>query len=800
MTSPLPTYFSGRVHSIVFEDLSKAFYILKMSLDEEEEAPEESLFGTPDGESAFKGAASSFGQTTTVRGDVPGLSVGINTWFGFEAVWDNHPTYGRQLRITRAPVFKKTWDASTCVKILVSNGIGRTVADKLRALYGEDLAEALRDEAKILAVPGMTKFTAEHIHLRWQAARAHFLSLEFLNGLDLPQGRVRQIWSTFGDTAQAVLSDNPWALLRLEGMKFHDADSVANRLGLDTSASNLKRVEGAVLHACRSGRGFGHLFSSSGEVLTVVRSIDADFKDEDVAKAIKSLVTQSPTQLVVDRTTREGVKAIYDPWSYKIEQDGAALLLERAHKAKIRTELEAVYARSLTGNSEARSLRDAVEQFLGQYAKMGAISLSPTQTNGVRNALCESVSIITGLPGTGKTTSLKVAVLLMQEAGIPFLIVAPTGIAAKRLESVTGAKASTIHRAFKSQGNSDSKREATYAGVVGDSEGPSGGDGSQEEWGYGPGNPHPAEVIIVDESSMVDQHLLYRIVTCTRPDARLVFVGDAAQLPSVGPGNVLRDMIASKLFPTVALTEIFRQKDTSPIIHAAHAIYRGDVPEAPRGSDFSLVEVSDEEKISDLIVNAAKKLFDLHQYSFQVLSPRHNGTVGVTSLNAKLREVINPKRDGLLEMKLGPEVIREDDRIMVVKNNYQLGVYNGDVGKVATIDRKGKQVKIKIHGPPVLEVYIPFALVPSLLRLAYAVTVHKSQGQEWDIIIMPVVDSFAHQLQRNLLYTAVTRARKRVVLIGTRSALIRAVANERESARNTLLRDRLLALSKTQAP
>jgi len=789
-------YYSGRVHSVIFENEAKAFYILKMVLDASAASDKTEEKKEPDfGDMASEGVV-------TVRGDIPGMSVGVGSWFGFEGKWDNHPQYGRQLRILRAPVMKKDWDADTCEKILVSQGVGPAIAAKLRAAYGEDLATALTDAEKIEAIPGLTKFTALHIHSRWQAARAHFRALDFLNDLNLPQGRIRQIWGRFGDKAQEVLSVNPWALVQIDGVTFNDADGVAIRLGLDTSPTNHSRIEGAVLYSCRSGRGFGHLYSATGEMLSGVKSIDSQFQDRDIARAIKTLADAD--LLIVDRFVREGLTAIYDPWSYKIEHDAAEILLERAANAKMKPEIEAIYIRALLGESEvASTLLEAVNLALERFGASGSISLSAEQANGVRNAVCQPVSIISGLPGTGKTTSLRMAVTLLQEAGIPFLVVAPTGIAAKRVASVTGAPAATIHRAFKSAGISSSSRDSTYAGIVGDSEGGlSGTDGAAEEWGYSIDNPHPAEVVIVDESSMVDQHLLYRILTCTRQDARLVFVGDAAQLPSVGPGNVLRDLIASKLFPTVALTEIFRQSDTSPIIHAAHSIHRGEVPEAPRGTDFALMEMRDEDQVAELIVKAAEKLFAASQVAsrsglapttFQVLSPRHSGPVGVTTLNSRLRELLNPKQPSLREMKIGSEIIREDDRIMVVRNDYKLSVFNGDVGKVVTIDRKAKEVEIKIHGPPVLHIKVPFAKVPLILRLAYAITVHKSQGQEYDVIIMPVVDSFAHQLQRNLLYTAVTRAKKKVVLAGTRTALIRAVNNERESARNTLLCDRLLA-------
>ena len=387
------------------------------------------------------------------------------------------------------------------------------------------------------------------------------------------------------------------------------------------------------------------------------------------------------------------------------------------------------------------------------------------------------------------TTSLYAVVRILRDAGVPFLLCAPTGIAAKRLSSLTNAPAYTIHRAFQAKGSSDDKRESTYIGIVGDSDGSGAGDmGEDENWGHDAEHPHPAEVVIVDESSMVDQHLVYRLLTCTSPQCRLVFVGDAAQLPPVGPGNVMRDMVDCGLFPTVRLTEIFRQKDTSDIVYAAHAIHHGEFPESQR--DFKLVEVQNDDQASDIILKLAEKLYE-KRANFQVLSPKHAGTIGVTSLNNKLRELLNPPSPGHKEIKLGSDVIREDDRIMVVQNNYKLGVYNGDVGKVSRIDTKAKEVEVKIFGDPPLLIRIEFKEVPDLIRLAYACTVHKSQGLEYDCIIMPLMDSFRGQLQRNLLYTAVTRAKHRVFLVGTKTALVAAVRNDKEDQRNTLFRLRL---------
>jgi exodeoxyribonuclease V alpha subunit len=251
-------------------------------------------------------------------------------------------------------------------------------------------------------------------------------------------------------------------------------------------------------------------------------------------------------------------------------------------------------------------------------------------------------------------------------------------------------------------------------------------------------------------------------------------------------------MISSDNFPMVHLTEIFRQEDTSDIVYAAHEVHAGRTPEFTSKSDFTLLEEGNEDKALDIILRLAERMYNRRD-NFQILSPRHAGTLGVTNLNSRLREILNPKKSGGQEMILGKDygTIREDDRIMVVKNNYELGVYNGDVGKVSRIDRKAQLVEIKIHGTPPMLVPISFKDVPTYLRLAYAMTVHKSQGQEYDRILMPVVPSFRHQLQRNLLYTGITRAKKKVVLVGRQTALTTAIENNKEDHRNTLFIHRL---------
>ncbi len=781
-------YFSGRVHTVVYEDTPNAFYIMKVLLDEVDNPP-------------------TIDPIVTVKGHVPGLSVAVGTWFGFEAKWVTHQKYGPQLSIQRAPVLRNGWDPETAEKMLVGHGVGEFLAQRIRNHFGDDeFVSALSDADALQEVTGVTDISAAYIVQRWSSVVAHFKTLEFLSDLGLPKASVRRVWTTFGEDAIDILSSNPWALVQVDGIKFSHADEVARRLGLDLGC--LERIRGAVLYVTKTQQSFGHLFMQTGGLYGQVRVWVPDASEADIGQALVELHKEG--LLVLDKETRPGTLAIYVPWNHRMESESAVLLRDRMDEAAYGGEDRSPesYAKALgavgpvtektaqDGADLSAVVRAAVEEW-GSQVK---ITLSDLQKEGVINGLLHPVSVLTGLPGTGKTTSLRAAVSILQDAEVPFLLCAPTGIAAKRLKELTGAEAYTIHRAFSAKGSTDDGRDATYAGIVGDAKEKTGSEAQSWDWEFGPENPHPAQVAIVDEASMVDQHLLFRLLSCTAPACRLVFVGDHAQLPSVGPGNVLRDMIGSGKVPVVGLTEIFRQKDTSDIVFAAHSIHRGDVPKTDKKSDFALVQTSSEEEALEYILRIAVKLYarnnERHrlmedQDTFQVLSPRHGGTVGVTNLNAELRALLNPQSPGLAEMRLGNDTIRENDRVMVVRNNYKRRVFNGDVGKIMRVDRKAKVVEIKVFGDPPMVVEFPFNQVGKYIRLAYACTVHKAQGLEYDIIVMPLVDGFRHQLQRNLLYTAVTRARKKVLLVGTHSALAAAVMNNKEDRRSTLFPDRL---------
>jgi len=770
-------YMSGRVARVIFNNNS--FYIMRMVLDP--------------GDSGLVGEE----LNVTIKGDVSGLTVKDGTWFGFEGKWVNDAKYGKQLKILRAPVLEDGWTVETAVNMLTANGVGTGIMNQIQEHFGDDdLIDALGDAEKLKTVPGLAKFSALHVAARWESVQAHFKTLDFLTDLGVPSGMVKTIWSHFGDETEGVLSKDPWRLVEVDGITFAIANAAASRLGLKNIPA---QTRGAVLSAVKNGRGFGHLYTQTGSIAHSVNLYLSDVDQKDIITALVGL--HKDKLVVIDRKTKKGVTAVYEPWCYQMEKDAATLLISRnesaallpgeartvAYIAGLGSVGPATAAEGKKGRKKGRMER-VVLSSIKEWGAQSHLQLSPDQATGIYNALTAPVSVLTGLPGTGKTTSLQAAVRILQDAGVTFLLCAPTGIAAKNLSARTGAPASTIHRAFAAKGISENRRKRTYEGVVGESKGIIGGPSG--EWGYSQDNPFPAEVIFVDEASMLDQHLIYRLLDCTRPDARLVFVGDYAQLPSVGPGNVLRDLINAEVFPTIKLEQIFRQADTSGIVYAAHSMHRGEVPTTDK--DFHLLYRKEEQDVLAAILKIAVKLHaQRHDRTFQILSPKHQGPVGVTNLNQRLRELLNPASPGLAEAKIGKWALREGDRVMVIKNDYKLGVFNGDVGTISKVSRARKELEIKVFNHPPLLVTIPFKRVPSLLSLAYATTVHKAQGLEYDVVVMPLVTSFYHQLQRNLLYTAITRAREKVFLVGHPEALASAVHNSKEDFRMTLFLDRL---------
>jgi len=740
--------YSGRVAAIIYQN--DDFRIAKVVLD---------------------GEATT---SVTVTGAFPAQNVVVGSWVSFAGKWITHRQYGRQISVTRSPVAVQRWTEERSISALSANGVGPQL--RLQLLIhaesrGMSLVEML--DAGDLTGSGLDEMSALFVITRWRALKAHLDAALFLSEAGVPARVIGKVWSVLGDELEEKITEDPWILVRVAGIKFAEADEVARRLNVPLS--NEGRLSGAVLTAVQDVAKEGHVYALTGQVLNAVNKMipGAEIPSSQIAAAITLLHGQK--QLVVERNN-EGTVLLYDPWTHRMEVECAEILSQR--HAEAGEGLDKAYA----------------EDELNKWAQGHQVTLTETQRLAALRVLTVPVSVFTGLPGTGKTTTLRAAVSVLKDASIPFLLVAPTGIAAKRLASVTGSDASTVHRAFAAKGwkKDASERESTYVGIVGLEQGTSDDDTKKQEWGHGPENPHPAQVVIVDESSMLDLHMLYRLLQGTLPTCRMVFVGDPFQLPSVGAGDVLRDLAASKAFPHTHLHEIFRQEGTSGIVVAAHDVHAGRMPDVEQ-PDFKLIEAYDDKIASLLVMQIAKRLYD-KSVNFQVLSPRHAGDAGVTNLNEMLRLAINPPSGSRAERNLAGSVVREGDRIMVVKNDYERSVYNGDVGKVNRINHKTKELVIHVFaepGQPRQEIRYNLKDGSPPIRLAYAQTIHKSQGQEYDIIVVPMLESFGWQLQRNLLYTAITRAKKRVLIVGTRHAVWKAVQNDKANKRNTHLLGRL---------
>ncbi len=671
--------FSGRVNSVLYR--SEDFYIVKFITDE--------------------------GRTYTAKGYFPFQTTKVGTWISFEGSWIEHKTYGKQISVTRSPVEPSEWTDQRVDSVLSSNGVGPQIRSSLKVLAtskGCKLYDLVNSGD--LSDSDLDEFNQQFVLSRWKSTRMLFEASYFLSKAGVPATSLGKIWSTLGDELEEKITSDPWVLVKVAGINFKQADEVAIRLGV--SLDNPGRMRGAVLSAVSDVYKDGHSFAGPGQIVNRVNSMVPGSMAglPEVAKAIKELKEEE--QLVVERNLGE-FTAIYDPWVAMMEEFCAKALVDRKSSATV--ELE----------------KSFIESEITKWSDGMGISITDSQMKAAVSAITEPVSILTGLPGTGKTTTLQVVVSVLRDLSTPFLLVAPTGIAAKRVASVTGASASTIHRAFSASGfDTGGDRESTYVGVTGNTS-KSSIDNSGEVWEYGPGNPYPAKMVIIDECSMVDLHMLYRIMQGTAEDCRIMFVGDPYQLPSVGAGDVLRNLVESKSFTHSHLTEIFRQGNTSGIVTASHDINAGRTPDV-KSKDFKLVHCSSESEACEIIKTVATKLFE-KESNFQVLSPRHGGGAGVTNLNEVIRMEINPPSFGAGECRVMGSAIREGDRIMVVKNDYDKGVYNGDVGKVSRIDSRTKHLELRIFSGGKsgtdLVVRYPYNKGPVPIRLAYAQTVHK---------------------------------------------------------------------------
>lgn len=641
--------------------------------------------------------------------------------------------------------------------------IGAVTAKKIVDHFGMATMEVLSQEPERLKeIPRMTAAQIAHVTAEWHRHVSFRDTAIHLMDWDLSPSVIKRIYETWGDGSLAQIKANPYILTAIRGISFNAADNVALRLGipLDSPFRLAACMEYALTLA---SQGAGHLYLHVTEIM--------DFMDrmvfkEDVRRFGRTIVTEDFKAAIKDLKARDRVVVqegrVYLKALYQYEHEAARLLKyfmahEDAQGGDSRLDLD-------------------VDGFAEAYEAESGVSFSEEQREALAALPDHRVLLITGLPGTGKTTVMKAVVQYFIRQNKTVHLMSPTGIAAKKLASVVGRDAGTIHRVL-------------------------GGFDDASDWVYHEGKYFATDVVVVDEFSMVDQHLFYRLLAALKPSTRLVLVGDHAQLPSVGAGNVLSDLIRSGAVRRVHLTQIFRQDETNDIVLNAHRINAGAAPVVGNPKDphvhFKFIEYDAESNILDGLLTVVARLAATadKDTTFQVLSPKWKDDLGVTNLNLRIREVLNPLEGQRQHTFRNGVVFREGDRVMVRENDYTLGVFNGETGTVQEINAKDSKLWVRFKDDTITKVVpFPFDSVGDLLTLAFCITIHKSQGQEYDYVILPFVRSFTVQLQRNLLYTAITRARHSVYILGEWRAIDKAVQNNDVARRNSFFAERLVAL------
>ncbi len=699
------------------------------------------------------------GDLLTVVGALLGAQPGES--LRMEGRWGSHPQYGKQFTVENyTTVLPATvqgirrYLGSGLIK-----GIGPRIADRITEHFGVDTLDVIETDAKrLVEVPGLGPKRTKMIAAAWEEQKAIKEVMVFLQGVGVTTSIAVRIYKKYGDASISVVRNQPYRLAAdVWGIGFLTADRIAQAVGIPHDSPD--RVKAGLQYALSQSSDQGHVYLP---------------EDRLIADAVKLL--QVDTGLVIDclgelAADEEGVVREKVPGP-----DGepvTAVYLVPFHRAEV--SLAAQLLRLLRAPDDRMPAFQGVdwEKALGWLARRTGTELAPEQRDAVRLALTEKAAVLTGGPGCGKSFTVRSVVELARAKGAKVVLAAPTGRAAKRLAELTGAEASTVHRLLELR---------------------PGGDAA-----YDRERPLDADLVVVDEASMLDVLLANKLVKAVAPGAHLLFVGDVDQLPSVGAGEVLRDLLAEGgPIPSVRLTRIFRQAQRSGVVTNAHRINAGTPPLTQGLDDFFLFVEDDTEEVGRLTVDVAARRvparFGLDpRRDIQVLAPMHRGPAGAGTLNGLLQQAITPARPDLPEKRFGGRVFRVGDKVTQIRNNYEKGlngVFNGTVGVVTALNAEEQRLTVLTDEDE--EVPYDFDELDELAH-AYAVTIHRSQGSEYPAVVVPVTTSAWMMLQRNLLYTAVTRAKKLVVLVGSRKAIGQAVRTVSAGRRCTALDHRLLS-------
>jgi exodeoxyribonuclease V alpha subunit len=703
------------------------------------------FFNDETGFAILKVKAKGHRDEVTVLGALPAVNPG--EWLTAEGRWERNRDFGMQFRAdmlsSAAPTTREgiqKYLASGLIK-----GIGPVYARKLVEKFGERIFDIIENySARLEEIDGVGPERRKRIKNAWAEQKVIRDIMVFLHSNGVGSSRAVRIYKTYGENAIDQVRENPYRLARdIPGIGFKTADQVAQKLGIPPDS--LLRAGAGLHHALHEATGEGHCalpLDLLKETATNLLGVSAAIVDSALER---SLIAH---ELAFEKIEDEPF--IFLPALQRAEQDIAARI------------------RSLVSRPPTFPPID-FDRALAWCQRQTGKELAPSQREALRKALTSNVLVLTGGPGVGKTTLINAILKILSAKKVKCLLCAPTGRAAKRMFEATGFEAKTIHRLLE-----------VVPGRIG--------------FGRNESNPLECGLLIVDETSMVDIKLMNSLLRALPAGSSLLLVGDVDQLPSVGPGMVLRDLIDSNVVPVVRLTEVFRQASASRIITTAHAINQGQVPDLnpPGDSDFFFVSRDEPERIvSSLLGMVATRIpkkfgFDPIR-DIQTLAPMHRGPIGVQELNLRLQTELNPPRPEEPGVEKFGWHFRPRDKVIQTENNYDKEVFNGDIGQVRRVDHAEREMTVTFDGR---DVRYDFSELDEL-ALAYAITVHKSQGSEFPVVVMPLATSHFLLLQRNLVYTAITRGRRLVVLIGQQKALAMAARNNRTQQRYSALRHRL---------
>ena len=690
--------------------------------------------------------------------------------------YTTHPVYGKQFQIA-SYVEKMPEDALAMERYLGSGaikGIGAALAARIVRRFGDDTMRIVEEEPERLAeIKGISEKKAMEIAEQMTEKADMRRAMIFLQKYGISLNLGAKIYQKYGQTVYGVLQENPYRLAEdISGVGFRIADEIASRIGIHTDSDY--RIRSGMLYTLLQASGEGHIYLPKEELFSRASGL----LGVDPSYMEKHLMDMVVDRKLILKETEDGA-VVYPTRYYYLELNSARMLCEL--------------------NILCPEDEEMMEKRINRIEKETGTRLDEMQKQAVAAAASHGLFILTGGPGTGKTTTINAIIRYFEEEGAELRLAAPTGRAAKRMTEATGYEAQTIHRLLELNGMPEEEQEGRAVHFDRNSE-----------------NPLEADVIIIDEMSMVDIALMHSLLLAVTAGTRLILVGDENQLPSVGPGNVLRDIIRSGCFPVVELKKIFRQASESDIVVNAHKINRGEqVTINNKSRDFFFLKRYDADIIIRVVIALIQeklpRYVDAKPYEIQVLTPMRKGLLGVERLNQILQRYLNPPDEKKKEKEIGQRLFREGDKVMQVKNNYQLeweilgrykipvdkgvGVFNGDTGIMTEINEFAETATVEFEDGRQAE--YSFKQLEEL-ELAYAVTIHKSQGSEYPAVILPILSGPRMLMNRNLLYTAVTRARKCVTVVGSETTFAEMIRNEKQQQRYSSLERRIRELDESE--